>query len=110
MAKTPTSRPGRNDVCHCGSGKKYKKCCLAKDEASDRAARDKAAAKAEKAAAAAAKADKDAGKDGEAAEAAESHVAPEQPRRRHTAQPWKRGATGGHGFQRISAPRKVGNG
>ena len=23
---------GRNDLCHCGSGKKYKKCCLAKDE------------------------------------------------------------------------------
>ncbi len=20
------SRPGRNDVCHCGSGKKFKKC------------------------------------------------------------------------------------
>jgi tetratricopeptide (TPR) repeat protein len=25
--------PGRNDPCPCGSGKKYKKCCLAKDEA-----------------------------------------------------------------------------
>ncbi|MGM0579063.1 MAG: YecA family protein [Bacteroidota bacterium] len=24
---------GRNDPCHCGSGKKYKKCCLANDEA-----------------------------------------------------------------------------
>lgn len=23
---------GRNDACHCGSGKKYKKCCLQKDE------------------------------------------------------------------------------
>jgi len=23
---------GRNDPCHCGSGKKYKKCCLATDE------------------------------------------------------------------------------
>lgn len=22
----------RNDLCHCGSGKKYKKCCLRKDE------------------------------------------------------------------------------
>jgi len=21
------SKPGRNDPCHCGSGKKYKKCC-----------------------------------------------------------------------------------
>jgi hypothetical protein len=27
---------GRNDPCHCGSGKKYKKCCMAKDEAADR--------------------------------------------------------------------------
>lgn len=25
---------GRNDPCHCGSGLKYKKCCLRKDEAS----------------------------------------------------------------------------
>ena len=25
------NRPGRNDPCHCGSGKKYKKCCGAKD-------------------------------------------------------------------------------
>ncbi|WP_052475885.1 SEC-C metal-binding domain-containing protein [Cohnella kolymensis] len=25
---------GRNDPCHCGSGNKYKRCCLQKDEAS----------------------------------------------------------------------------
>ena len=24
-------RPGRNDPCHCGSGKKYKNCCEQKD-------------------------------------------------------------------------------
>lgn len=30
---------GRNEPCHCGSGKKYKKCCLAKDEEARRAAR-----------------------------------------------------------------------
>lgn len=23
-----TQQPGRNQPCHCGSGKKYKKCCL----------------------------------------------------------------------------------
>ena len=33
MAKT-----GRNDPCPCGSGKKYKRCCLAKDEEAERAA------------------------------------------------------------------------
>ena len=27
---------GRNDRCPCGSGKKYKQCCLAKDEAAER--------------------------------------------------------------------------
>lgn len=26
------NKPGRNDPCHCGSGKKYKHCCLAKDQ------------------------------------------------------------------------------
>ncbi len=31
MAKT-----GRNDPCPCGSGKKYKNCCLAKDEQQDK--------------------------------------------------------------------------
>jgi tetratricopeptide (TPR) repeat protein len=30
---------GRNDPCACGSGKKYKKCCLARDEAAALAAR-----------------------------------------------------------------------
>ena len=29
---------GRNDPCPCGSGKKYKKCCLASDEAAARPA------------------------------------------------------------------------
>jgi len=33
---------GRNDPCHCGSGKKYKQCHLEKDEAKERAARAKA--------------------------------------------------------------------
>jgi hypothetical protein len=28
--------PGRNDPCYCGSGKKYKRCCLSADVARDR--------------------------------------------------------------------------
>ena len=32
-------KPGRNDPCWCGSGKKYKKCHLATDEESERASR-----------------------------------------------------------------------
>jgi hypothetical protein len=27
------AKPGRNDLCTCGSGKKYKKCCEATDRA-----------------------------------------------------------------------------
>ena len=30
------AKPGRNDRCPCGSGKKYKSCCLTKDEATER--------------------------------------------------------------------------
>jgi uncharacterized protein YchJ len=30
---TAKRKPGRNQPCHCGSGAKYKKCCLRKDEA-----------------------------------------------------------------------------
>ncbi len=45
MAKT-----GRNDPCRCGSGKKYKLCCLRKDEAAASAdAEAKQAAAAERA-------------------------------------------------------------
>lgn len=31
---------GRNEPCHCGSGKKYKKCCLRKDEEKRRLAQE----------------------------------------------------------------------
>jgi preprotein translocase subunit SecA len=32
------SRPGRNDLCHCGSGKKYKHCHMRADQRQDEAA------------------------------------------------------------------------
>jgi tetratricopeptide (TPR) repeat protein len=41
------SKLGRNDPCHCGSGKKYKQCCLAPDEAARLAALPKAAPRAQ---------------------------------------------------------------
>jgi tetratricopeptide (TPR) repeat protein len=34
---TAMAKPGRNDPCHCGSGNKYKKCCLGKDESASKA-------------------------------------------------------------------------
>ncbi|PYR24756.1 MAG: hypothetical protein DMF92_21940 [Acidobacteria bacterium] len=39
-----SARPGRNQPCHCGSGRKYKHCCLEKDDARATAERAKAAA------------------------------------------------------------------
>jgi uncharacterized protein len=27
-----TGKPGRNDPCPCGSGKKYKNCCITKEQ------------------------------------------------------------------------------
>lgn len=33
MSQTPSRKPGRNDTCPCGSGRKYKRCCLLRHEA-----------------------------------------------------------------------------
>lgn len=35
---------GRNDPCHCGSGKKYKRCCLEEDQEGERLVRAATAA------------------------------------------------------------------
>jgi len=83
---------GRNEPCHCGSGRKYKQCCLDKDEKAGRVARAKAAAKAPP------------------PPAPEAEAAPEKPKPPRTHQPWKKSAMNTHGFQRMSTPRKVGGG
>jgi preprotein translocase subunit SecA len=93
----PGKELGRNDPCHCGSGKKYKNCHLARDEEAARAARAKAA---EAAPAPAAEAEAEA----ESAPAKARAAAP----RHATQQPWKKGATNTRSFQRMSSPRKVG--
>ena len=85
-----SSQLGRNDPCHCGSGRKYKQCCLGKDEDAARAARTEAAA--------------------QAAPPAPADAAPAKKARPRTHQPWKKAATNTHGFQRMSTPRKVGGG
>jgi hypothetical protein len=93
MTATTVQHLGRNDPCHCGSGRKYKHCCLVTDEAAARAAR--------------AKAEADAPVEATADQPAEA--APQQrPPKPRTYQPWKRAATNTHGFQRMSTPRKVG--
>jgi len=83
---------GRNDPCHCGSGKKYKQCHLAADEAKAREARAKAA-------------------DSAPVPEAEASAAPEKAGggpKHQTRQPWKKTATNTHGFGKTSLPRKVG--
>lgn len=82
---------GRNDPCHCGSGKKYKQCHLAADEAKERTERAKAAENAP----------------APDPEAAAAPAAPAGPKHQ-TRQPWKKTATNTHGFGKTSLPRKVG--
>ena len=84
------ARPGRNDPCPCGSGRKYKQCCLEKDEAAIRAAHATAVA-------------------------LSPDPAPDLPKARtqapkhKTEQPWKKATT--RGFQSpVRTPRKVGGG
>ncbi len=90
------SGPGRNEPCHCGSGKKYKQCHLAKDEDVARAARAEAAAVALAL---------------PPAESADADVKTAKATPPRTHQPWKKSsATNTHGFQRMSTPRKVGGG
>ena len=86
----PTRRDlGRNDPCHCGSGKKYKQCHLAKDEEAERAKRAKAAG-------------------AEVAEAAADAPKPAgTPAKHKTRQPWK-GQQNTRGFGKLNIPRRSG--
>ena len=90
MKKTTVARLGRNEPCRCGSGRKYKQCCLDKDESKARVAYAKAVA--------------------EAPESSPDAVAasPRAPKHQ-TQQPWKAANTRGS-FQRVRTPRKVGGG
>jgi hypothetical protein len=93
MISSTTPRPGRNEPCHCGSGRKYKQCCLPKDEAEAATVRAAAAATAETAG---------------PVEADASAPPPPSPKHR-THQPWK--AATSRGFvPRSTAPRKMGGG
>lgn len=92
MPDATVERLGRNSPCHCGSGKKYKRCCLTKDEANEREARVKVAAE-------------------PTTPPPEKPFAPDAAKpKRPTDQPWKRGADNTRSFQRFSMPRKRGGG
>jgi len=83
------ARPGRNEPCHCGSKRKYKHCCLSKDEAAASSARAKVASE-------------------DAAPSTEAVAkTPTRPPKAQTDQPWK--AKTARGFvPRARGPRKVG--
>jgi preprotein translocase subunit SecA len=90
------SSTGRNDTCPCGSGKKYKKCHLLKDEESH----SKAVAKAQEAAArAAAEQEPEEGKEGAAhpSEFKDHKYAPKVPKPKPAP-----------GARQVSIPRKAG--
>ncbi|MGH9159979.1 MAG: SEC-C metal-binding domain-containing protein [Vicinamibacteraceae bacterium] len=82
-------RPGRNAPCRCGSGRKYKQCCLDSDEAEDRAVRARAAE--------------------EAPPTTDAASVPRRPPKPQIEQPWKKTSTRSF-FQRVRTPRKVGGG
>jgi hypothetical protein len=86
-------RPGRNERCHCGSGRKYKHCCLDKDHIAASAARAKSKVKA---------------KAEEGTEPADTSAATQaRAQAPQTHQPWK--TTTARGFvPRSRTPRKVG--
>lgn len=93
MTAPTSARPGRNEPCLCGSGRKYKHCCLAKDEKKSAEARVKAAAAAEV--------------DAQAPE--ETAKVAKRPPKPETHQPWR--ATTSRGFvPKARTPRKVGGG
>ena len=88
MTKAAVARPGRNEPCRCGSGRKYKQCCLDKDEAKARAAYAKAVAEAPE-------------------PSPDAAPAPRRTPKHNTQQPWKATSTRSP-HQRVRTPRKVG--
>jgi hypothetical protein len=88
-------RPGRNERCHCGSGRKYKHCCLDKDHVAASAARAKSKVKS---------------KVEEGTESADASATTQaRAQAPQTLQPWK--AATARGFvPRSRTPRKVGGG
>lgn len=92
MIAPTTAKPGRNEPCTCGSGRKYKQCCLPADEALAAAARK---VQAEVSVALETP-----------AEGSEAAKAPRAPKHQ-TQQPW-RSATSRGFVPRSTTPRKAG--
>ena len=91
-----TELPGRNDPCHCGSGKKYKHCCLSKDESAARAKHSTETTEAQAAETPAA-----------TPEAGAEHAHATRPQKHATRQPWKRAGVEGRA-PTFNIPRRSG--
>ena len=76
MTARTIGRPGRNEPCPCGSGRKYKQCCLEKDDALASTARAAAAVE-------------------ETAPSAVVAAVPTRAPKHHTQQPWKKATSRG---------------
>ena len=92
MTTRNMARPGRNEPCRCGSGRKYKHCCLDKDEQKAVAARAEAA------------------KESPAPTAEEAPATNVRSANPKTEQPWKTGRSTRGFVPRSRMPRKVGGG
>jgi hypothetical protein len=102
VTETEKKELGRNDPCHCGSGKKYKACHLAQDETAAREARAKEQAKQAEAEPAPAEGT-------EAAEGAAERPHDHDRKPRHaTTQPWKKTGQDARAVPRFNAPRRSG--
>jgi hypothetical protein len=112
MPDTTPHDLGRNDPCHCGSGKKYKRCCLGKDEEAEREARAEAQAEAQAETAAKAAAASPEGRFEEPVkgQSKEQPAPDDQKPHRPTDQPWNRTAQKHQPFQKFRTPRKRGGG
>jgi SEC-C motif len=88
MNKTTVARLGRNEPCRCGSGRKYKRCCLDKDESEARVALAKAIAESPE-------------------PSPDATPASRRVPKHETEQPWRAGGRR-NSYQRVRTPRKVG--
>ena len=112
VTPTPSAPIGRNEKCPCGSGRKYKQCCLRKDEETARKAREKDEAKAAKEVEKEREAAEESGETDDAKDEATGAAAAQQQKghKPQTHQPWKKSSTNTHAFHKVSTPRKVGGG
>jgi hypothetical protein len=102
-------KPGRNDACYCGSGKKYKKCHLQADEESERKAlAEKAAESLAKLKADQEKTEAEAKKAGEPAKEGEKEAPAAAPEKKaKVAGPPKARKAPTGAARQVSAPRKM---